>query len=143
MSIHSCTSTPSVPALKCQFWFARLRDLKPVEFRRVHEGLISKASSLWFHDEISRDECEARLAGYCDGAFLVRQSKNFPGDFVLCVLHEDQVQYYRIRKSKVEDAVVGLERIVYSLDNEDFFHDLESLVLHYQSDADGLCCKLM
>ena len=108
----------------------------------ITEKLIHKASDLWFHSNIDRQICESRLSGYCDGAFLVRESKNFVGDFVLCVNFRENVQYYRITSSQITSDITDDSRVVYSLDSEDFFHDLESLILHYQSDADGLCCKL-
>lgn len=122
-----------------------------------------KNKEIWLHEESSRAECEEKLKGLCDGAFLIRPSTHHVGDYVLCVLFEKQVNHYLIQrkfiKSLPQDSVIyGDSRShtplapqhslyekyenVFSLDSEDFFISLDALVLHYQSDSDGICCKL-
>ena len=86
----------------------------------------------WFHGKISREEAERLLVPREDGLFLVRESNNFPGDYTLCVSFEGDVQYYRVE-------IVGGKM---TIDNIDFFDDLESLIDHYERDADGLCTQL-
>jgi len=86
----------------------------------------------WFHGKISRELAEKLLTPRKDGLFLVRESTNFPGDFTLCVCFDSRVEHYRI--------ILQDNRI--TIDEEEYFDTLASLVLHYQRDADGLCTAL-
>ena len=53
--------------------------------------------SNWFHGQLSRVEAEALLRdhGFSEGLYLVRQSKSAIGDFVLSVVHENDVIHYQ------------------------------------------------
>jgi len=86
----------------------------------------------WFHGKISRDMAEKMLVPRRDGLFLVRESTNFPGDYTLCVCFDNRVEHYRI--------ILKDDRI--TIDEEEYFDTLTSLVEHYQADADGLCTVL-
>jgi len=86
----------------------------------------------WFHGKITREVAEKILVPRKDGMFLVRESTNFPGDYTLCVCFDSRVEHYRI--------ILKDDRI--TIDEEEFFDTLTSLVLHYQADADGLCTVL-
>jgi len=99
----------------------------------------------WFHGPITREEAEQLLTpSRCssasptasDGLFLVRDSTNFKGDFTLCVSYQCKVEHYRII------AGGGGNKKKYTIDEDEFFDDLISLVRHYREDADGLCTKL-
>lgn len=68
-----------------------------------------------------------------DGLFLVRESTNFPGDYTLCVCYQNKVEHYRVKYH---------ERNL-TIDDEEFFENLEKLIEHYKNDADGLCTRLV
>ncbi|PSN45883.1 Tyrosine-protein kinase HTK16 [Blattella germanica] len=90
----------------------------------------------WFHGRLSREVAEKILMtdGYEDGSFLVRESNTAVGDYVLSVLHQDEVIHYQIRKHG-EDAF-------FSIDEQTITHGLETLIEHYQEDAHGLVTRL-
>ncbi|OQR68809.1 tyrosine-protein kinase CSK-like, partial [Tropilaelaps mercedesae] len=90
---------------------------------------------LWFHGKICREEAERLLLqNPSDGAFLVRESTNYPGDYTLCVCCNNKVEHYRII---TQDELGGL-----TIDEEEYFGTLSQLVEHYEMDADGLCTRL-
>ena len=76
----------------------------------------------WFHGKISRETAEKLLTPRRDGLCLVRESTNFPGDYTLCVCFEGRVEHYRI--------ILKEEKI--TIDEEEYFDTLTSLVEHYQ-----------
>ena len=39
----------------------------------------------WFHGKITRDQAEQVMSSASDGQFLIKESVNFPGDYVLFV----------------------------------------------------------
>ncbi|XP_018322667.1 tyrosine-protein kinase CSK isoform X2 [Agrilus planipennis] len=108
-----------------------------VNINRVHSPTsrleIKWNSMPWFHGKISREQAEQLLQPRIDGLFLVRESTNFPGDYTLCVCYQSKVEHYRI---KYHDRNL-------TIDDEEFFENLEKLIEHYQLDADGLCTKLV
>lgn len=73
------------------------------------------------------------LSARTDGLFLVRESTNFPGDYTLCVCYDNKVEHYRV-KSHANQLTI---------DDEEFFDNLEAMIEHYKNDADGLCTKLV
>jgi c-src tyrosine kinase len=68
-----------------------------------------------------------------EGLFLVRESTNYPGDYTLCVCFQGKVEHYRVKY---------LEKKL-TIDDEEFFENLNQLIAHYERDADGLCTQLM
>ncbi|KAJ9587710.1 hypothetical protein L9F63_018861, partial [Diploptera punctata] len=90
----------------------------------------------WFHGKVSREAAEniLRTEGYEDGSFLVRESNTAVGDYVLSVLHQDEVVHYQIRRHG-EDAF-------FSIDEQTIIHGLETLIEYYQEAAHGLVGKL-
>ncbi|CAG9855443.1 unnamed protein product [Phyllotreta striolata] len=91
------------------------------------------AFSPWYHGKISRDEAENLLRPRSDGLFLIRESTNFPGDYTLCVCFQSKVEHYRVKSNSGR----------LTIDDEEFFDNLEELIEHYKNDADGLCTKLV
>jgi c-src tyrosine kinase len=87
----------------------------------------------WFHGSITRDEAEHLLQPRQEGLFLVRESTNYPGDYTLCVCFQSKVEHYRV---KYLDNKL-------TIDDEEYFDNLNQLVAHYEDDADGLCTQLM
>lgn len=89
----------------------------------------------WFHGKISRDDAEYLLvqSKKTDGLFLIRESTNFPGDYTLCVCFQEKVEHYRVKRQQGKITI----------DDEEFFSNLQELIEHYKKDADGLCTKLV
>ena len=106
----------------------------------------------WNFGKIFRQRAEQLLLNVSIGTFLVREREHFPGDLTLSIRDEDRIQHYRIK--------FDLNNRSYTVDDEMFFSDLNLLVQvsrfsfrsyinkdvflfqHYESDADGLCCRL-
>lgn len=86
----------------------------------------------WFHGKISRELAEELLTPRKDGLYLIRESTNFPGDYTLCVCFQGAVDHYRIH------SIQG--RL--TIDEEEFFDNLEAMIAHYKADADGLSTNL-
>jgi len=88
----------------------------------------------WFHGKIARERAEELLnaPNSPDGVFLVRESYNFPGDYTLCVCYQGKVEHYRVIAKKN----------TLTIDEEEKFENLTTLVDHYMKDADGLCTRL-
>ena len=85
--------------------------------------VVAKAINMaWFHGKITREVAEKILTPRKDGLFLVRESTNFPGDFTLCVCFENRVEHYRI--------ILKDDKI--TIDEEEYFETLTSLIQHYQ-----------
>lgn len=106
-----------------------------VNVNRVQQSPLKNkfTSTPWFHGKISRDEAENLLRPRTDGLFLVRESTNFPGDYTLCVCYQNKVEHYRVKQVNGK----------LTIDDEEFFENLEGLIEHYKNDADGLCTKLV
>ncbi|KXJ27222.1 Tyrosine-protein kinase CSK [Exaiptasia diaphana] len=107
--------------------------LIPVNYVQVAEkGAVKLQSMPWFHGRIDREKAEELLHPRKDGLFLVRESRNFQGDYTLSVCFEGRVDHYRVLFSNNKLTV----------DEEEYFENLTKLVEHYQNDADGLCTML-
>ncbi len=70
------------------------------------------ADENWFHplEKLSsREDAEEKLRerGFREGLFLVRESSTSEGDFVLSVVHREEVIHYQIRRFN-EDAFFSL-----------------------------------
>lgn len=105
--------------------------LIPVNYVR-EKGAVKLHAMPWFHGKIAREDAEALLKPREEGLFLVRESVNYPGDYSLSVVHGDKVEHYRViyQDNKL------------TVDGEEHFENLTSLVKHYEKDADGLCTRL-
>ncbi|CAL4066486.1 unnamed protein product [Meganyctiphanes norvegica] len=86
----------------------------------------------WFHGKISREETEELLLPALQGAYLVRESTNFPGDYTLCI---------HLRRKVVSYRILYIDNKL-TIDEEDYFDHLSDLVEHYQHRKDGLCSLL-
>lgn len=87
----------------------------------AHEGEITRETELhfrepWFHGKLGdgRAAAEALLKDYRDqeGAFLVRESMTFPGEFSLSFVYNNTPQHVRIRKK--EDKFFLTDQISFS-----------------------------
>ena len=65
------------------------------------------------------------------GLFLVRDSTNFVGDFTLCVSFQSKVEHYRIIAGRAQNT----NKKNYTIDEDEYFDDLISLVRHYRYDV--------
>lgn len=72
----------------------------------------------WFHGKIDRTKADELLNPRTDGLFLVRESKNFPGDYTLSVCCGNKVEHYRIIYSSNK----------LTIDEEGYFDNLTELV---------------
>lgn len=77
-----------------------------------HEKLTDTKMSFdrnWFHGFQTRERAEEILRenGFGEGLFLVRESSSAAGDFVLSVVHDNEVIHYQIRR-RGEDALFSL-----------------------------------
>jgi len=63
----------------------------------------------WYHGFQTRGRAEEILRenGFDEGLFLVRESSTATGDFVLSVVHNNEVIHYQIRR-RGEDALFSL-----------------------------------
>lgn len=87
----------------------------------------------WFHGKISRELAEELLQPRTDGLYMIRESTNFPGDYTLCVCFQNAVDHYRIQT--IDGKL--------TIDEEEFFDNLDEMLEHYKKDADGLCTHLV
>ena len=71
------------------------------------------------------------LNGY--GSYLIRESENNLGAYVLSVRDRDRVKHYKIKESDNQEVFITERRM---------FNSLQALVTHYQQQADGLCVNL-
>eukprot|EP00041_Stephanoeca_diplocostata_P024068 m.602569 g.602569 ORF g.602569 m.602569 type:complete len:474 (-) comp22447_c0_seq2:3455-4876(-) len=110
--------------------YVELKDGKTSTLPRDASGHLTPMP--WFHGKISRDLAEDLLQPRQDGLYMIRESTNFPGDYTLCVCFENNVDHYRIQ------TING--RL--TIDEEEFFDNLEDMIEHYKAEADGLCTNL-
>jgi len=89
----------------------------------------------WYHGWCRKAQVEQQLAPGPDGLFLVKNSTEFPGDLTLCLYQAGSVHYFRVRRCEV-----GRNKV--TLDNQDFFQDVESLIENYKKEQGNLPCKL-
>ncbi|XP_050401686.1 tyrosine-protein kinase CSK [Patella vulgata] len=119
------------------YWFmARNRNHKEgmIPANYVQERTVVQLQAMpWFHGKIKREQAEELLKPYQDGLYLIRESGNFPGDYTLCVCHQNKVEHYHILYKE--------NRL--TIDDESYFRNLTELVEHYTKDADGLCTNLV
>ena len=64
----------------------------------------------WFHGSMGREEADSVLKehGFAEGLFLVRESSTSSGDFVLSVVHDNDVIHYQIRRRQDQDGLFSL-----------------------------------
>jgi len=91
--------------------------------------------NLWFHGLLSREEAVGLLVkhGKREGLFLVRESKQVPGDYVLSIWKANQALHFQIQCRG---------DIYFSIDDGPVFHGLDSLIDYYRENADGLPIRL-
>jgi hypothetical protein len=82
--------------------------------------LRSIKSYSWNFGKITRIRAEQLLINENLGAFLIRESEHYPGDLTLSIRDENKIQHYRIRFDLITRN--------YTIDDEIFFPDLNSLV---------------
>ncbi|XP_032784471.2 1-phosphatidylinositol 4,5-bisphosphate phosphodiesterase gamma-1 isoform X1 [Daphnia magna] len=93
---------------------------------------------VWFHGRLEggRIRSEELLKQYGpslgDGAFLVRNSDNFVGDFSLSFWRQGKVYHLRIRRP-TRSGSDGKPMKMYQLESDVYFDSLYSLVIHYKT----------
>ena len=83
-----------------------------------HVCILFVCDFRWFHGKIDRNKADDLLNPRKDGLFLVRESKNFPGDYTLSVCCGNKVEHYRIIYSNNK----------LTIDEEGYFDNLTELV---------------
>ena len=78
-------------------------------------------------------EKQLRWLGSSTGTFLIRESDAQPGCFALSLHDGTSVKHYRIRRADSGGFFIGPNKI---------FRNLDALIRHYQSSADGLVVQL-
>lgn len=94
----------------------------------------NKKRSYFIANFINYTQTESANAEHADGTFLVRESHSSDGDYVLSVLHHDEIYHYQIRRHG-EDAF-------FSIDEQQPIHGLDTLIEHYRNAAYGLVAQL-
>eukprot|EP00040_Diaphanoeca_grandis_P030782 m.182709 g.182709 ORF g.182709 m.182709 type:complete len:482 (-) comp32130_c1_seq1:69-1514(-) len=88
----------------------------------------------WFHGKITREQAEDLLHPRENGLYMIRESTNHPGCYTLCVCApNDLVDHYLVQS---KDGRL-------TIDEEEFFDNLDDMIAHYHNDADGLSTKLV
>ncbi|XP_056606448.1 GRB2-related adapter protein 2b [Triplophysa dalaica] len=54
----------------------------------------------WFQENISRQASQEKLMSQPIGSFLIRGSQSSPGDFSISVRHENDVQHFKVMRSR-------------------------------------------
>ena len=72
--------------------------------------MVDKSKRDWFHGFMSREDADSLLKehGFTEGLFLVRESSTSLGDFVLSVVHDNDVIHYQIRRRQDQDGLFSL-----------------------------------
>ena len=102
----------------------------------ISDQASQRKDMIWFHGRLSRDQAYRLLieAGQQDGLFLVRESTNAPGSFVLSLWNEHTAFHYQIRHHG---------HCHFSIDEGPLFAGLDTLVNYYREQAGGLATKLV
>ena len=97
--------------------------------------MSARDDNLWFHGLLSREEAVGLLIKYGkkEGLFLVRESKQVPGDYVLSLWNCNQASHFQIQRRG---------DIYFSIDDGPVFHGLDSLIDYYRENPDGLPMRL-
>ena len=98
-----------------------------------------RSDMVWFHGRLSRDQAcrllmDAGRQLNQDGLFLVRESTNAPGSFVLSLWNDHTAFHYQIRHHGHSQ---------FSIDEGPVFAGLDTLVNYYRNQAGGLAAKLV
>jgi len=85
----------------------------------------------WFHGSLSRQEAESELKNFSsvDGAFLVRDSNTFIGNYTLSFMLKGKVNHCRVRQPQSSTG----DTTKYFLQSETTFPNLHSLITHYMT----------
>ncbi|KAL9970025.1 hypothetical protein ACROYT_G022334 [Oculina patagonica] len=150
-SVHNLRSKLSTMLdLPAESLFLRLVDMS----RFVNKGLVALFDSLeecgvssgsvlyvqihpwkenWFHGKITRDQAEHVMSSASDGQFLIKESVNFPGDYVLFVCVEGKTKHYR---------VICKRNMMFTTNEREFFDSINEMVTFYQTNTGQLPIKL-
>lgn len=90
----------------------------------------------WFHGKLTRGNAIHILkkGGMKQGLFIVRESVNVPGSYVLSLIHKDETQHFQINTSPHSGC--------FSIDNGPPFVGLDQLIKFYKSGSNGLPTSL-
>jgi tyrosine-protein kinase len=92
---------------------------------------------IWFHGKINREQARHILSSAerrREGLFLVRETPNHPGTFVLSLWANGQDKHYQIQHHG--DAH-------FAIDDGPVFQGVDDLIRHYKKKSDGLPTRLV
>ncbi|XP_076824684.1 tyrosine-protein kinase HTK16-like [Clavelina lepadiformis] len=91
-----------------------------------------KTEDMWFHEKLTRGNALHNLkkSGAQQGMFLVRESLNIKGSFVLSIIHNSEPQHFQINTSPHSGC--------FSIDNGPPFVGLDQLIAFYRGGCNGL-----
>lgn len=105
-SISASSEPGKSPGPKGSGFFGRLNFLKPKsvkESKEQRQPLFDTSKDVreheWYHGAVPRIEANNLLKE--DGDFLLRESQNSPGDFVLSVKHDGNNKHFKINTNQV------------------------------------------
>ncbi|XP_034939547.1 growth factor receptor-bound protein 14-like isoform X2 [Chelonus insularis] len=114
---------------------SRLRSKCP----EIDDG--AHASKPWFHKAVNREKAAILVKAYrkMNGVFLVRESRSYPGAFVLTYKYSEKIFHAQIQRTRDEKGNGN----IYTLDNgATKFFDLVQLVEFYKLNAGSLPTRL-
>jgi hypothetical protein len=127
------TNPPPLPPVNSESPGRKSPFNKP-RFKKADGPHVSQS---WFFGALGREEAVEILLknGNMNGLFLVRESSNCPGAFVLTMAHDGRARHFQIQQRSVDP-------LKYSIDDGPIFPDVVQVIKHYSSDPDRLPCRL-
>ncbi|XP_074120724.1 SH2 domain-containing protein 1B [Sminthopsis crassicaudata] len=93
----------------------------------------------YYHGPLKKQDCETILLQEGkNGKFLLRDSESVPGALCLCVLFQNKIYTYRIRKEKHGYFSIESEKSV----KKEIFPNLKELISKYEKPDQGLVIHL-
>ncbi|XP_036376567.1 tyrosine-protein kinase Lyn-like [Megalops cyprinoides] len=127
---------------KGEWW--RAKSLMTKKEGLIPSNYVAQADTVesedWFFKDITRRDAERQLLAPANkpGSFLIRESETSKGSYSLSIRDiddqgADTVKHYKIRT---------MDNGGYYVSPKNTFSDINSMIKHYQKQADGLCRKL-
>ncbi|XP_065098988.1 GRB2-related adapter protein 2b isoform X1 [Paramisgurnus dabryanus] len=76
----------------------------------VPQNYITAFFPSWFQENIGRQDSENKLMSQPIGSFLIRGSQSSPGEFSISVRHENDVQHFKVMRSRIGEYYLWNER---------------------------------
>nr|XP_055069570.1 GRB2-related adapter protein 2b [Misgurnus anguillicaudatus] len=76
----------------------------------VPQNYITAYFPSWYQENIGRQDSENKLMSQPIGSFLIRGSQSSPGEFSISVRHENDVQHFKVMRSRIGEYYLWNER---------------------------------